>query len=146
MLSFQDFLRLMRVKVSGRKVKVYRFANQRSDLTSRLSKAGRVRKWVSRLLLRSRRYRMWRAKRHARGDVAYSPFISVVLDPAVAAVTIDPWLIDITRNTTYLYELDVPAHLLVDPDTPLSAVETERLVLAEDLALYVTNVHPNPYL
>ncbi len=139
-------MRPMRVTVSGRKVKVYRFANQSSDLTSRLSKAGKVRKWVERLLLRSRRYRMWRAKKHAMGNVALSPFISVVLDPVAAVVTMDPWLIDITRNTNYLYELDVPEHLLIVPDTPLSALETERLVLAKDLAPYVTNVHPNPYL
>jgi hypothetical protein len=37
---------------NGRKVKVYRFANQSSDLTSKLSKAGRVRRFVEKLLLK----------------------------------------------------------------------------------------------
>jgi len=129
-----------------REVKVYRFANQLSDLTSRLSEAGRFRRFVDKLLLNVKIYKLWRAKRHAMGNVVNSPFISVVLNPDAAANTTDPWLKDITRSANYLYELNVPEYLVIAPNLPLSDMETERLVLADDLAQYVTNVCPNPYL
>ena len=80
------------------------------------------------------------------GSVVNSPFISVVLNLDAAVNTTDPWLRDITRSASYLYELDVPEHLVITPDFLLSAMETERLVVADDLAQYLTNVYPNPYL
>ena len=89
---------------------------------------------------------MWRAKKHARGEVANSPFVSVVLNPDAAANTTDPWLKNITRSANYLYELDIPEHLVIMPNFFLSAIETERLVLADDLAQYIINVYPNPYI
>lgn len=134
------------ISSNGRKVKVYRFANQSSDLTSRLSKAGRERRFVEKLLLKVKIYKMWKAKKHAMGNVANSPFVSVVLNPDAAANTTDPWLRDITRSANYLYELDVPEHLVITPDFLLSTMETERLVLADDLTQYVTNIYPNPYI
>ena len=136
---------LMCNATAGRTVKVYRFANQPSDLTSRLSKAGKMRRFIEKLLLKVKIYKMWRAKRHAMGNVTNSPFISVVLNLDAAVNTTDPWLGDITRSADYLYELDVPEHLVIVPNFLLSVMETERLVLADDLAQYVTNVYPNLY-
>jgi hypothetical protein len=110
---------------SERKVKVYRFANLPSDLTSRLSRSSMVRRFVEKLLLKVKTYKRWRAKKHAMGDVTNSPFVSVILHPDAAANTVDPWLRDITRSANYLYELDVPEHLVIEPDFLLSAMETE---------------------
>jgi len=127
---------------------VYRFANGLQDLVSRLSQVGdpQLRAQIqARIASLSPSELQNLAMMHARGIVQNSPFISTLLNPAAGAATSDPWLRAIAQSTEYLYRFSVPSNLLYYPNTFLSQLETEVLVLADSLVPYLTGIMKNPF-
>jgi hypothetical protein len=85
------------------------------------------------------------AEWHAQGLVTGSPYVSTLENIEAGVRTTDPWLQGIINNAQYLFELQVPNSLLYYPSSALSVAETEVLVLADDLAPFVTLLIENPF-
>jgi hypothetical protein len=128
---------------------LYRFANGAEDMVSNLSKATDP-------LLKAEYEAYYnsmsaselaiQAEIHATGNTNLSPFISTFRDVQAGVNTTDPWLQNIIKGTSYLYEMQVPNNLLLVPTNELSQLETEILIKASSAMPYVTQVINNPYL
>lgn len=137
---------------------VYRFHTHAdpSTLLPNITRASFLRqKWVG-FLMHFKWYREWRAHLHMRGDTRFSPFVSVVTDPAALANSTDPWAKTITTGSPGLpgvhrapdlSTFDVPPDKLIGPrpDNVLSQAETEVVTWGNDLGSLATNTTPNPY-
>ncbi|MEU8242709.1 RHS repeat-associated core domain-containing protein [Actinoplanes missouriensis] len=91
---------------------------------------------------------------HATGFYTHSPFVSVTDNPAAAAATTDPGLSTIINGfpgPSYMQAPDmsyfrVPSDRLHRPDFELSHQEGELVFYGDDLADFLVETRPNPYL
>jgi RHS repeat-associated protein len=132
-------------------VVLYRFADSPEKLRSPLGRAVGLEEYQAIVESMSLDELRVRAGQHSRGviggapDIIESPFVATLRDYKVGSITRDPRLNSIINESEYRYTLAVPRNRVFVPGTEIGRKDTEEMVLAYTVEVYVTKKEANPF-